>query len=69
MTDNQARYGEQAEHELRLAERAHSTELRKLHLNKAAEYATLAELAERAASMTNCPEAIPRPIAAELALR
>jgi hypothetical protein len=69
MTDNQARYGEQAEHELRLAGRAHSTELRKLHLNRAAEYATLAELAGRGASMTGCPEAVPPPIAAELSLR
>jgi hypothetical protein len=47
MTPDQARYDQQAEQELRFAAEAHSLALRKAHLDKAAAFATLAELAGR----------------------
>jgi hypothetical protein len=47
MTPDQARYDQQAEQELRFAAEANSLALRKAHLDKAAAFATLAELAGR----------------------
>lgn len=41
--EDEAFYDERAEGELRLAARAESADQRKIHLNRAAEFATMAE--------------------------